>query len=884
MNKHINDAKPPGWALKLIRTFLRHEYVEEVEGDMEERFRDDLEIYSSRKARLIFAWQTIRLMRSALLKKPGRHIRLNQYGMFKNHLKISTRYLAKNKRFTFINVLGLAIGLASFLLINEYIRFEKSYDNFFTDADQLYRVSYLRLDNGEIKVKDAYSSYSVGEALNDELPEVLRHTVTKGLRPTVLKYGQKTFTENNAVSADSNFLHLFDYKVLKGNPRTMLSGPASVVLTESRASTIFGEEDPIGKVIDAITPYNFSYQVTGVIEDIPVNTHYRFDMLVSDKTLKDEDDYQNWSYNNYMVYLKLKKGAVAGELNGKATAIIEKYKEYHGNVRLDIHPVKDIYLHSDFSYEPQPLGSKQSVDFLMIISVFILVIAWVNYINLSTARSVERAREVGMRKVLGAVRKQLVAQFLLETLLVNFLGALIALSIAELFLPSFNQLVEKQIIGHVWNHPPFLIRLTIFWLLGSIASGFYPALILSGFHPIAILKGKFKTSGSGATLRKGLVIVQFAASLILIATTFIIYQQVNYMQGRDLGISIDKVISVQVPAFNSNTDQAIDTYHKRIKSFKASLNTHSAIIGLGATSNLPGGISDDINVWNTTYQIAGHSEKQRGATFVQMNDNGFLKAMDLQLRAGRNFNTESASDSNAVLVNEAFLKRSDIYDYTQAVNSKLLLGGNQFNIVGVVNDFNRTSLKQGIEPTMYLPRSHVRNLVIKLNDANYLAGIEHLKQKWSSFFPDLPFEPVFIDDRFLALYKQDRQFGNIFSVFSILAISIAILGLYGLASFYSMQRSKEVGVRKVLGASKLQISYLFCKNFFQLIGLSAIIGLPIVYFSMDRWLNNYAYRIDFPWWLLVISLLIILLFAFFAIGYQTQKVASLDPAKTLKYE
>lgn len=865
---------------RLFRWYCHPEFYPDIKGDLEELYRDHVE-EGSRFAQLRYLLDVMLLFRISLLRPILKNSIIKDTGMFRNYFKISIRHLARHKMFTTINVVGLAIGLASFLLINEYVAFERSYDSFHSDADQLYRVSYVEVIDSVDGVKDAMSSYLVGEVLNEEIPEVIQHTVTKKLDPITFQYNDKIIKDDYVVSADSNFLKLFDYQVISGSKETMLNQPLSVVLTERLSKKFFGDEDPMGKTINAITPYKAPLIVTGIIEDTPENTHYKFNMLVSDKTLQEEEDYKAWNWNNYYVYLKLIEGANLDAIHSKTDEIAKRFDD---ETRWDIHPVKWIHLESDFTYEPQQHGNKQAVDFLFLISILVLIIAWVNYINLSTARALDRAKEVGMRKVIGAFRRQLVYQFLLEAFLVNLLGAFLAMIFAQLLLPLFTQLIGTEVIDTIWNHPPFMIKLLVFWVAGSLISGFYPALVLSGFKPLSVLKGKFRNSKSGIILRKTLVVVQFGASLVLIAATLIIYQQLNYMKARDIGITIDKVVSAEVPSSNASSREEFIAYLERLELFKEELKEHSAIETVGATSNLPGGNNGDISATTDQVKLIGFSDEISGTTYIQLNDNNFLDAVDMELLGGRNFDTHLASDSNAIMVNVAFLDRFNLEDNLLAVDEILALWGERYKIVGIIKDFNRTSLKEKVEPTIYLPRRSVRKLVVELDEQNYLAGIEHLEETWKEFYPDLPIDIIFLDDRFSILYDQDKKFGDVFMVFSILAILIASLGLYGLASFLSIQRSKEVGVRKVLGANQGQILLLFYKGFLQLIGVSALIGFPMVYFAMNGWLGDYAYRIDFPWISIFLALAVIVVLALFTVGYQTMKVAKLDPAKTLKYE
>lgn len=880
---------------QLFKWFCHPDFYPDIQGDLEELYNIHLE-HGLKSAQWKYCVDVLLLFRISLLRPIIKNSIIKDTGMFKNYFKISMRSLARHKMFTAINVVGLAIGLASFLLMYEYIKFEKGYDSFHHDADKIYRVSKVQVINGIDADKDAMCSHPTGKFLQDELPEVINHTVSKKFDFMQIRNGDTFFRELNVISADPNFLTIFNYDVIEGDKATMLSEPETIVLTESRAKAYFGSTDPMGQFLEVISPYKATLKVTGILKDTPDNTHYKFDMLISDKTLADGNDYNEWGWDNYYVYIKTGNIIDKNELTRKANVVANEHMNdpddgeswEENGTRVDVHRVLDIHLKEEFTFEPQIHGSEKAVNFLIIISVFILLIAWVNYINLSTARALERAKEVGIRKVIGAFRKQLIIQFLCEAFIVNLMGGVIALILAQLSFPYFNQLVGKEIITNVFGHSAFITSLFTFIFIGTVASGFYPALVLSSFKPITILKGKFKNSKSGVVLRKGLVIVQFAASLILIAATFTIYQQVNYMQGKDIGISIDQVVNVTIPESDSETEEEEKAHRSKIRSFKEELRNHYAIEAVGGTSSLPGGNASDISSTTNPLKLVGVSEVVEGTTYIQYNDDGFLDAMDMELIAGRNFDAKMQSDSVAVMVNEAFLRKFNVPDFSSVVNEKIQFGTNESNtkytIVGVVKDFNRTSLKVQVEPTLYFPWISADDLVIELKANNYKEGMEHLENTWASFYPNAPFGLTFLDQRFAALYDQDRRFGDTFMVFAALAIFISVLGLYGLASFLSIQRAKEVGVRKVLGASSGQIIYIFYKDFFSLIAISALVGFPSIYFLMDNWLNNYAYRIEFPWLMLVVALIVVSVFALGTVGYQTLKVAKLNPAQTLQYE
>ncbi len=872
------------WSDRFFKWFCHPDYYPDIMGDLEETYQDYLES-DPKTAKWKHLISILQLFRPSLIKPLLDKPLLNDNGMLKNYFKISIRNLAKQRLYSTVNIVGLAIGLAAFLIINEYIKFERSYDKFFTNSDQIYRLTTDQVMDSVITTRDAMSFNPSGKALTDELPEVLDYTCTYKFSEIVFRHNDQVRYEKNMVAADSNYFKLFDYRFIQGDPSTALNNPNSLVLTKAKAVSYFGDADPIGKEIRILSGYNRPFKVTGIIEDVPENTHYKFDILMSLKSIQDRLDDDGWNGFNYYTYLRLDPNTNLEELNKKLPELSRKYIGDESTLVFNLQPLETIHLFSDFTYEPEIHGNHKAVSFLVIISIFVLVIAWVNYVNLSTAKAVDRAKEVGLRKVIGAHKKQLIYQFLIESLIINFLGSLIAIVIAELVLPYFNNLIDKEIAQHVWNQKTFLLTVLVFFLIGTFVSGFYPALVLSGFRPVAVLKGKFRNSKQGVLLRKGLVTIQFAVSLVLIAGTLIVGQQVRYMKSKDPGFDIERVIGFVNPRVPRGERDALE---EKLKAFHEDLRSHNAIVLAGSTSSMPGGGSGDIASSSGGVKIVGVKDRIEATTYMQWNDDMFTKTMGMEFLAGRDFNGEMVSDTAAVIVNEAFLDRFGISDYASMLNERIQFGtdpeNDKFRIIGVLKDFNRTSLKTTVEPTCYFYFPRLRNTVVKLDKENFGEGIVYVQESWENFFPDAPLDIVFLDERFEKLYKEDKRFGNVFGSFSVLAILVAILGLFGLSSFMAIQRTKEVGVRKVLGASIGNIIGLFYKDFMVLMGVSAILGFPAVYFVMNNWLSNYAYRIDFPWWILLMAGLLISFFALIIVGYQTSKVASQDPATTLKYE
>lgn len=872
-------------AERFFRWYCHPDFYEDIKGDLDELYlREDAQ--SHRLGPNVWLMiQVVKLFRPSLIRHFSLFPYSNHLDMFKNYLKIAFRNLTKHKAYAAIHIFGLALGLASFLLINEYTSFEKSYDRHYADSDQLYRLTTDNIINGKLVVRDAMSFAPSGKMLMDELPEILSYTVTRQLGSTIFKKDNSLVDEKKVVAADSNFLRLLNYSVLAGQVEELLVEPYTLVLTASKARKYFGDSDPIGKSIEVLGSFNRPFKVVGVIEDVPEHTHYKFDILMSLKSIEDRVQRDAWNGFNYYTYLKLVPGADIAAMTPKLEPLAKQHIGEESNLYFNIQPIEDIHLHSDFTFEPEIHGSAKAVNFLSIISLFILLIAWVNYVNLSTAKAVERAQEVGLRKVVGARKRQLISQFLVESLLINFFGALAALLLAQLLLPHFNFLVGKTVLTSVISNVSFLQKLFAFFLLGTLISGFYPAFVLSSFKPIGVLKGSFSRSKHGTLLRQALVIVQFAASLILITNTIIVYKQVQYMTDRDKGIDIEQVIGFENPSFQ-RADR--EQFNSKFTAFKEELQRLPGVEKVGGISNLPGGGSSDVSSSSGGVKIVGKTDIKEGTIYINSIDESLQEALGVSIIAGRNFIREMASDSSAVIVNETFLKRLNISDYESVIDENIQMGRNPENelyrIVGVFKDYNRTTLKNSVEPTLYFRRQIPRTTVVRLERDHPKSAIQAIEKKWSAFFPDAPFAYSFLDSRFEKLYVEDKKFGMLFGNFSILAIIVASLGLLGLASFLAIQRTKEVGVRKVLGATTGSIIMLFFKDFIYLLLIAMVIGLPLVYTSMSGWLSNYAYRIDFPWWAMVLACLVIGLFAFATVGFQTYRVAILNPAKTIRYE
>lgn len=808
--------------------------------------------------------------------------------MIKNYIKIALRSLSKNKAFTLINIFGLFLGLTAFSLIYTYVSFEKSYDRFHADSDRIYRAVTWNVANEAEPIKDAMSFSPIGKVMLDEVAGVEQYTTTLKLYESlVFKKGDELINETGVLAADEGFMDIFSYSLLHGDERP-LKDPRSLILTKTAAMRLFGQEDVVGQTIEVKGIHEGNYKVTGIIDDHPDNTHYKFEVIVSFKTIEDRARQDGWLGYNFYTYVRLKEGTTQEQIEAQFPALKEKYLPPRLSLAFHLQPLTDIHLESGYTYEAEPSGNARTVGFLLVIAMFIILIAWVNYINLSTAKAMDRAKEVGLRKVVGAGRWQLIIQFLLESVFINLFAAILALTAVQLIGPVYNNLIGKELILGIWESQELIQLLLAITLAGALLSGFYPAFVLSSFKPITALKGKLRNSAKGILLRKGLVVFQFIASLVLIAGTAIVYMQINYMKSRDLGIDIDQTVSFRLPPYDS-----IDAgeNQQKYEVLRSELDRMSTVEGVASASSIPGGGKNQISGSSGGLSIVEHTPVNSANYYSIMTDQDFFPTMGVELIAGRNFVKNTPSKWRYAVVNEALLRHLGFEGTPEeAIGKKLRFGPENSTrmktIIGVVNDFNRRSLKDDIEPTVFHHGFDyfTSHMVMRISPENMPGTLTEAGEKWATIFPDVPFEYHFMDEAFDAAYREDQQFGSIFGAFSMLAMAIAGLGLFGLSSFIALQRSKEIGVRKVLGASVINIVRIISKDFILMLLLAFVLGSPLVYLIMENWLNSYAFRIDLPLWTLPISGLVLLLITFMTVGYQTARAARANPVDTLRFE
>jgi putative ABC transport system permease protein len=811
--------------------------------------------------------------------------------MLKIFLLTAWRGLMKRKGYTALNILGLAIGITCCLLIFHYVAYERSYDRFQADAGRIFRLRLDAYQQGKLAWQSATSYPAIGPAMKKEFPEVQQfgRLIDANLLLTNPEKNIK-FTELKGYYADPSMVGMLGLHLIKGNPATVLDGPDKILLSETMAHKYFGSEDPLGKRLTALDETLENCEVTGVFKDYPANSHLILNHLLSYSTLgkerRQQGDSSNatetaWGWYDFYVYVQLKPGADWHALQAKLPAFCDRHinnnewarKNNHHN-ELYLIPLPDIHLYSNFLQEAEVNGNGKAVSFLFLIALLIIAIAWINYTNLATARSLERAKEVGLRKVLGALRLDLVLQFLTESLLMNMLALLIAIAAAWLLAPSFDTLIGTD-AGNFGLPLAWALGFGAIFLAGSLLSGLYPAFVLSGYHPITVLKGLFKNSTRGQILRKGLIVGQFAVSVILITGTILVYQQVQYMRRQQLGMNIDQTLVIH--GAQSPQDSI---YQNIFQPFKTDLLRQTGIHSVTASTNVMG---QEI-YWTNNVATLGRPTKTDVTLYHLAIDYDFIPTYGLKLVAGRNFSRQFGTDKKAVLINQAAANLLGFKNAADAVNS-LLRDRDTVQIVGVLADFHQQGLQKVINPMIVLLGSDARNYYsVKLTTADSHLTIAAIKKSWDRYFPNDPFDYYFLDESFNEQYKADSRFGEVFGLFASLAILIACFGLLGLSAYNVLQRTKEIGIRKVLGASAQNLVFLLSKEFLVLVSVALLIAIPVTWWVMHSWLQDYAYRIAIQWWVFALGGALALLIALTTVGLQALRAALTNPIDSLRTE
>lgn len=801
--------------------------------------------------------------------------------MLRNYFIIAWRNIRKNKVFSLINILGLSIGIAACLLITQYVMHEMSYDNYHTKKDRIFRLKQDRYDKGVLATEWAYGCSAIGQALKDNFPEVEEY-VRMRQGQEVLSHGDVFFKEEKAYYASEAFFKVFSIPLIKGDPETALQRPQTLVLSRSAAKRYFGDEEPVGKTLKMNGQADF--EVTGVFEDVPENSHMKPDVLYSFETVVKwwgEEVRTAWMWDGFWNYILLKEGTDPDAFEAKIPALVDKLagealKQFDADMVFHLQRVDDIHLDSHYMGEFEVNGSRSSTYFLGVIALFVILIAWINYINLSTARSMERAREVGLRKVMGGFRSQLIRQFLMESSFLNLLAFVLALIIVMIALPYFNELAGREIGFTLLQSTKFWLVLTAVLIAGIILSGLYPAFVLSGYRPVEVLKGRFRNSWRGLYLRKGLVIFQFVATVVLLVGTFTVYRQITYMRQQDLGVNIDQTLILRAPA-------SVDsTYAQKFEVFRNTVSAYPEVSYVTASTAIPGEQPE----WNAGgIRLISEGEQDSKQYRIIGTDYDFVDAYGLKIAAGRSFSRDYPNEESSVMMNESAAHLMGFENIEDALQKEIFFWGDTFRIVGILKDYHQESLKKAHDQLIFRFIPEARNFYsLKVKSADMQQTIDRVKESWFSTFPGNPFTYFFLDEHYNNQYRADQQFGRITALFSLLAIFIACLGLFGLSSLTAVQRTKEIGVRKVMGASVPGILVLVGRNFVVLVAISFLVAVPIAWYVMDSWLQGFANRITMSWWIFALPGLVVTLVAIFTISFHTIQAARANPAHSLRYE
>jgi putative ABC transport system permease protein len=797
--------------------------------------------------------------------------------MIRNYLKIAWRSLWKNKTASIINIAGLSVGMACCMLIVLYLQHELSYDKFHRNSDRIVRVIMEYSFNGNPGSKGNFTSSKVAPSFKQNFPEVEDGVRMSADGDRLVKYGEKLFTEKKFLYADQGFFRIFDFGLLKGNPAEVLKSPYTVVLSQSTAKKYFGNDNPIGKVL-FVGSNETNYTVTGIAEDCPSNSQIKFDFLASFSSFgpAQEETYFNANYTTYLL-LKDKNSIVS--LQDKIGSFMKKemMSDEGTYVNYELEPFTRVHLYSPYdAFEPN-----SNITYIYIIAgiaLLVLIIACFTYINLSTARSIDRSKEVGIRKVSGAFRSQIFLQFITESLMITTVSLLFSFTLVTAVLPAFNQFSGKSLQPSELTQAGVLAAAFLINIVIAFAAGSYPALLLSKYQPVKVLKGGFRNTSSGLWLRQSLIIFQFVISIILVIATIIIAAQMHYIQNKKLGYNREHLILL-------NLDYKIID---KVDVFKAELRNNRDILSVSSANCSP------VNILGTYFMKRSDMKSgQEINTWGNFIDEEYVKTIDLQLVAGKNFSKQDILNASQVdnsknvfcfIINESAAIKLG-WKPEDAIGKRMFLGDHRpGEIKAVVKDFHFASLHNPIEPLVLFPGKRGSTLIVKVSGNNLAQTISFLKHKWKQVVPSIPFEYQFMDEEFNQLYYSETRTAQVFNIFAAIAILLACLGLFGLSAYSARQRIKEVGIRKTLGASVGNITLLLSNSFLKLVLIAFIIATPVAWFAMNKWLQNFTFRIHISWWMFALAGISALLTAMITVSFQSIRAATANPVKSLRTE
>jgi len=865
----------------IIRSYQK-DWDETKRGDYEEIYREFSDESGIMRGKLRFFIYILRSLVPSL-----RNSISWRFMMLHNYLKIAIRNLRRQKLYSAINIIGLAIGITSVLFILLYVQHELSHDRYHEKANRIYRIAAsIRMGGNDLE--RAIVGAPTAAALVNDFPEVEDAVRLKTGGNWYIRYGDKTYKETAFIFADANVMEIFSIPLLEGDPRTALSRPNTLIISQTEAKKYFGSDDPVGKTLNLDNSVDF--QVTGVFQDIPSFSHFHWDFIGSMVSVE-KRLVMEWTSLDVYTYLLLREGADPEALEAKFPAMVEKYcdqefKAFTGKVYAQLkesgtkweyflQPLTSIHLHSNLGFELEPNSDIKYIYIFSAIAIFCLLIASINFINLSTARSTKRAKEVGIRKVVGSARSQLIVQFITESVLMSIAALFGALVLVRFLQPSFHSLIGREIDIHFLAHPSQVLILAAVMVFVGIIAGIYPAFVLSSFKPVSVLKQQTKGGSRTHWLRSTLVVFQFLTSMVLIIGTLIIHNQMRYIQNKDLGFQKEQVLVVQ-DAF---------ILGKRIDAFKEELKQNPDVVSATITSYLP--VLSNHRV-RSIFPEGQREEKDFMAVQSWRADHDFVRTFRMNIIQGRDFSREFSSDSKATIINET---AANMLGWDNPIGKRIGVVGSSksekyqyFTVIGVIKNFHFDSMREVIMPlALYLEPSS-EFLAVRLQTGNVSGQIDSIKELWNKYLPGYPFVFSFLDDRFENMYKSELRSGRILGIFSALAVIISCLGLFGLSAYMAEQRTKEIGIRKVLGATVPEILLLLFKEFSLLVSVGFLIAAPLSYFFMRNWLQDFSYRTSITVWPFMISMGLALSIALVTVSYYAVKLALSSPAESLRYE
>ncbi|MCF2503111.1 ABC transporter permease [Dyadobacter sp. CY107] len=800
--------------------------------------------------------------------------------MLRNYIKIAVRNLLKHKTFSFINISGVAIGLACFLLLSLYVKDELSYDRFHANAERIYRLNRTFLSkDGTESLRLGHAAPPFGPLVKQDFPEVeqvVRLLEMGGL----IEHGEQIYNESDVYAAEANIFKVFSFKVIQGNADKALENPFSIMFSKKMAEKYFGKENPVGKIVKLENAFDCT--VTGVYESLPSQSHFHPEALISFSTLNDNRVYgaeglrSNWGNNSFSTFLLLPKNYDPQKLVKAFPAFQNRHIDPNASTYsvLNLTKLTDIHLHSHLDSEIEANGDIQYVYLFSAIAIFILVIACINYMNLATARSATRAKEVGMRKVIGAVRHQLIRQFLSESILLVSVSLFFAIVIVVLCLPFLNDFTQKQLSFSALMDPIFLSIVLAITLFTGVIAGSYPAFFMTSFQPLSVFKGRIASALKNGKLRQGLVVTQFAIAVVLIICTAVVYSQMKYVKNYKLGFSKDQIVLLR-----AGSDSVIN-----YESIKQQLKANSNIVEVGRSSRIPSGRL--LDSWEA-YVMKGDSMAPADIGVKSLSvDEDFIPAYQIEMAAGRNFSRAFSTDkTNGFILNETAVRLLGWKNPADAVGARFGYGEIRGQIVGVTRDYHFESLHQKVAPiAMFAQTDRLGWMSVHITGGNIKDALAHIESVWQKQFPERPFEYEFLDQKFGVLYATEQTQQLLFGIFSGIAIFISCMGLLGLSIFMAEIRTKEIGVRKVLGASITSLVILLSNDFLKLVLIAIVIASPIAWYAMNNWLQDFAYHTDIHWSIFAFAAVISVAIALFTISFQSIKAALMNPVKSLKSE